>query len=132
MIVEYQIRQWLARYLSNEISLDQFEDWLVKQSWNMHRDSDEASQKLASALELRLAEYSSGHLDEPALREELVPFVTKYNVPVSFFGSIDRVSIEPPNNVTEMGVLQVAFPGKQLLPPAGAEFVDTRPEAVFG
>ena len=84
MIAEHQIRQKLAKYLHHEMSLDQFEDWLVERSWNMHRDSDAAAQIFASAIELRLAEHSSGHLDEKQLREELRPFVTTYNAVVSF------------------------------------------------
>ena len=84
MIAEYQIRQHLARYLQHEMSLDHFEDWLVQRSWNMHRDSAESAQAMVSAIELRLAEHSSGHLDEKQLREELLPLVTTYNAVVSF------------------------------------------------
>ncbi|HET9407081.1 MAG TPA: hypothetical protein VFO39_07570 [Candidatus Sulfotelmatobacter sp.] len=84
MIAEHQIRQQLAKYLHDEMSLDHFEDWFVQRSWNMHRDSMDAAQKLASAIELRLAEHSSGHLSENDLREELLPFVTTYNAVVSF------------------------------------------------
>jgi hypothetical protein len=82
MIADYQIRQWLARYLHRVISLDQFEDWLVQRSWNMHLDSDESAQKLAAAIELRLAEHSSGHLDEDRLRHEMTPFLTTYTATV--------------------------------------------------
>ncbi|MGH7744721.1 MAG: hypothetical protein ACREQ5_07900, partial [Candidatus Dormibacteria bacterium] len=76
MIADYAIREQIAYYLTGKLSLDQFEDWLVGKSWDMHRDSDGQSQKLASAVELRLAEYSSGHLDEKHLRDELIPYVT--------------------------------------------------------
>ena len=78
MIAENQIRERLARYLLGEISLDEFEDWLVERSWNMHLDSDETAQKLAAAIELRLAEHSSGHLSNDGLRKELLPMVTAY------------------------------------------------------
>src|SRR5580698_7478841 len=84
MIAEHQIRQKLAKYLHDEISLDRFEDWLAERSWNMHRDSDESAQKLVSAIELRLAEYSSGHLDIRSLRDELIPLVTSYSAVVNF------------------------------------------------
>ena len=56
---------------------------MVQRSWNMHRDSDETAQKLASAVELRLAEYSSGHLDEQSLRKEFEPFVTRFSAQIS-------------------------------------------------
>lgn len=101
MIAENSIRDKLNRFLKNEFSLDQLEDWLVQRSWNMHLDSEESAQKLASAIELRLAEHSSGHLDEPALREELRAFLTVSTTAV-WFGepAVARVSQQPPNNVS--------------------------------
>ncbi len=84
MISDYQIRLWLVRFLHKEISLDQFEEWLVGRSWNMHRDSEESAQKLAAAIELRLAEQSSGHLDENQLRNELLPLINTYTAIVHF------------------------------------------------
>ena len=37
----------------------------------MHQDSDHAAQRLVGAIELRLAEYSDGHLTDDALEREL-------------------------------------------------------------
>ena len=108
MVAEYQIREWLARYLHGEVSLDQFEDWLVQRSWNMHGDSDEASQKLVAAIELRLAEHSSGHLDDKQLRDELLPFVTTYNATVQFGPGIGTiVSSDAQNNSPTPRVLVI-------------------------
>lgn len=98
MIAENQIRQALARYLRGEVSLDRFEDWLVQHSWNMHLDSEEAAQKLAGAVELRLAEYSSRHLEEPALKDELRQFVNPAVVQISFGEASTRFEIGPANN----------------------------------
>jgi hypothetical protein len=84
MIAESQIREKLGHYLSKEWSLAQFEDWLVQGSWNMHKDSEEQAQKLASAIELRLAEHSSGHLNEKDLRAELQAFLNSPSASVSF------------------------------------------------
>ena len=72
MITEPQIRERLIAFLTNAISLDEFEDWLVQNSWNMHHDSDPAAQELVGAIELRLSEYSSDHLSEEQLRNELM------------------------------------------------------------
>lgn len=72
MIRESEIRQKLIEHLSDRLSLDDFEDWLVAHSWNMHQDSAPSAQDLASALELALYEYSSGHLTEAELRSELM------------------------------------------------------------
>jgi len=109
MIAENKIREKLARYLRNELSLDHFEDWIVEGSWNMHRDSEPAAQKLAGAIELRLAEHSSGHLDECALREELKAFANTA-VTQLYFGEFQTETIEaPPNNIIAE-VRPVAFP----------------------
>ena len=107
MIAEYQIRQWLARYLHEEISLDQFEDWLVQRSWNMHRDSKESAQKLAAAIELRLAEHSSGHLDKDQLRSELMPFVTTYSATLHFGPSDVATFADAQNKTTSPRVFVV-------------------------
>ena len=37
----------------------------------MHQDSDDAAQRLVGAIELRLAEYSDGHLADDGLEREL-------------------------------------------------------------
>ncbi len=78
MLRDIEIREQLANFLSGSLSLEQFEDWLVQNSWNMHKDADDVAQHLASEIELRLSEHSSGHLSDSALRNELLPFVTKY------------------------------------------------------
>lgn len=80
MIAELEVRKELVRFLSNEISLDQLEDWLVSQSWDMHQDSFGAAQKLVSAIELRLAEYSSDHISLQDLRNEFVQYSTDISV----------------------------------------------------
>lgn len=102
MIGELEVRKELVKFLSNEISLDQFEDWLASKSWDMHKDSIASAQKLVSAIELRLAEYSSGHGELEALRAELVPYATEINIFVSYdmsptfaIGASSSVTIVP-------------------------------------
>jgi hypothetical protein len=75
MITEAQIQQQLFGYLTRALSLNEFEDWLVQQSWNMHRDSSDAAQRLVGAIELRLAEYSDNHLTDDGLERELKGFL---------------------------------------------------------
>ena len=79
MISEYQIVRQIKRLLANKISLDDFEDWLVQSSWNMHLDSDSKAQDLVWKIELSLAEYSSEHLDSKELFAELRTLVPKLN-----------------------------------------------------
>jgi hypothetical protein len=111
MIAENQIREKAIRFLSREISLDHFEDWISEQSWNMHKDSEEAAQKLASAIELRLGEHSSGHLDEICLREELRSLVSNHSVSISFGEAPLKLRDEPPDNVAPSVAFQLlSFP----------------------
>ena len=110
MISDSQIREKIGRYLRRDLSLDQFEDWIAQQSWNMHKDSSVSAQKLASAVELRLAEHSSGHLDESALREELRQFANPAIVQISFGEVQQAPASEPSNNVVaEAKPLVIAF-----------------------
>jgi len=71
MIYASQVRDQLAKYLDDQVSLDDFEDWLVQNSWNMHRDSDQQARDLVAQIELALSEHSSGHLDVDELRTKL-------------------------------------------------------------
>ncbi len=82
MISEAQIREHLASYLAGSESLDDFEDWLVATSWNMHRDSSEIAQHLVNEIELRLSEYSDGHLSDRALRRELSEILNNKSVDI--------------------------------------------------
>ena len=125
MIAESQIREKLARYLSKQLPLEHFEDWLVERSWNMHQDSDERAQKLASAIELRLAEYSSGHLDEDALRDELRPLVTNYSMQITFGDAVPLVLQESPNNVVAEASARVVAFRPRFAPQAASVVVDT-------
>ena len=104
MIAEIEIRKELVSLLNNEIDLDTFEDWLALKSWDMHVDSAGAAQKLASAIELRLAEYSGGHCDYESLRAELVPYATQVDVVVPFSHSPVIVLSSSSRSITPLGL----------------------------
>jgi hypothetical protein len=72
MVSVNEIKPRLREVIDGGKSLDDFEDWLASASWNMHQQDSEAAQGLAAAIELRLAEYSSKHLDPEGLRSELL------------------------------------------------------------
>ena|SRR5687767_685577 len=80
MISEVEVRRKLFALLRENISLEEFEAWLVPQSWNMHRDSLPAARRLVGEIELSLAEYSNGHLDEDEVREILWSLVNTVSV----------------------------------------------------
>ena len=77
MISECRVLRQIECLLAHKISLEEFEDWLVRSSWNMQRDSDGKAQDLVWKIELSLAEYSSGHLDSKDLRAELRNLVSE-------------------------------------------------------
>jgi hypothetical protein len=66
-----EIRQHTLRFLEDKLSLDDFEDWLVANSWNVHQSGDPEIIDLVFEIELHLAEFSNGHLDEEELRAAL-------------------------------------------------------------
>lgn len=80
MISESQIFRQIERLAANRISLDTFEDWLVRSSWNMHLDSGSKAQSLVWKIELSLAEYSSEHVDVKELLAELKNLVPVWYV----------------------------------------------------
>ncbi len=91
MIQALEVRQKLRAFLSHQLSLDDFEDWLVGHSWNMHVDSSAEVNDLVSAIELALSEHSSQHLDESELRSKLFKVLGEIVVQVTIAN--DRVTV---------------------------------------
>ena len=90
------IRERLNALLSGSLLLDDFEDWLVSSSWNSLRDVDLELRQFVGAVELRLAEYSSGHLDERDLLDEfhaLLVYGCVRPVIHTMFVSIDQPTV---------------------------------------
>jgi hypothetical protein len=69
--LEAAIRHQLVSYLSNRVSLDEFTAWLVGATWNIDPLSEPEASQLAYAIELALAEHTSGLLTREQLRAEL-------------------------------------------------------------
>lgn len=71
MLNRSQISEELAKFLNEKSSLDDFEDWFVVNTWNIHQAKDTEAEKLVFAVEESLAEFSSHHISETQLRQEL-------------------------------------------------------------
>lgn len=69
--LEAAIRHQLVSYLSDRMSLDEFTAWLVGATWNIESMSEPEASQLAYAIELALAEHTSGLLTLEELRAEL-------------------------------------------------------------
>ena len=64
-------------------ALDDFEEWLVGASWNMHQHSDPIAQKFISAIELRLAEFDSDKVQEAQLKKQLNELLRDFSIGIS-------------------------------------------------
>jgi hypothetical protein len=69
--LEAAIRHQLGSYLSDRMSLDEFTAWLVGTTWNIDPTSEPEASQLAYAIDLALAEHTSGLLTLEELRAEL-------------------------------------------------------------
>lgn len=91
MLVESKLREEIIALVEGKLSLDEFEDRFVADSWNMHQVDSPSSVALASAVELRLAEHSSGHLSESDMKAELSKLVSGV-ISVSAYEAVPPVS----------------------------------------
>ena len=107
MIQEAEIRERIANVVQDRLSLDDFEDWVARQSWNMHRDSNEDAQSLVSEVELALAEYSSNHLDEQELWALLRSLLDEIQITAQV--AVDRIPPKVSSRFTANDY-QVVFP----------------------
>src|SRR6266478_6482604 len=83
------VQRYLANYLNGEISLSQFRDWFDTETWDLDMQPDTSLGQMVGEIELRLAEFTSGHRTEDDLRAVLQPLlqrepVTKRSWPLSF------------------------------------------------
>ena len=67
--LDSDIRDHLLRYLVREIDLETFETWFVEATWGQLGQVTPWVAKQIGAIELLLAEYTSGHRTEEDLRE---------------------------------------------------------------
>ena len=72
MISDHDIRQKLSLIADGALSLNDFEDWFVKESRNMRRDSSSEAIELAESIHLLLSERNDRILDEQALKQEFL------------------------------------------------------------
>jgi hypothetical protein len=69
--LDAEIRHYIYRYLTGEIDLPAFEDWFVGATWDAIGAAPAPLASLVGAVELALAEYTSGHADIAELRNDL-------------------------------------------------------------
>jgi hypothetical protein len=67
MMDAQELRGWVNRYLRGDVSLRGFQDWFVPELWELESSVDPIVKSVALDIELRLAEYTNGHLPESEL-----------------------------------------------------------------
>ncbi len=68
---EMTMRRHLADYLDGRLTLDEFTDWIVGAVWEVERYAEPDAATLGYAIELALAEKTSGLLNRGELESEL-------------------------------------------------------------
>jgi hypothetical protein len=71
MITVDQIRSMLQQVTLSKISLDEFDEWFAKASWNMHQDSSPEAIQLVGKIELRLAQADNEEVADEVLVKHL-------------------------------------------------------------
>ena len=74
-----EVQSYLAKYLGGPISLSQFRDWFDTETWDLDMQPDALGQ-IIGEIELRLAEFTNGHLSERELRALLQPLLEREQV----------------------------------------------------
>jgi len=78
--LDINIRERLAAYLANEISLREFEDWFFPETWDVDQLGNLTITNLVYGIKLCLAEFSNGDWTEGELRNLLRPFIENYDL----------------------------------------------------
>jgi hypothetical protein len=71
MVNSSQISEHMAAYLNGRTDVDVFEDWIIANTWNVHLTGDSEAMELAYEIKEFLNEYSSLHIRETQLKENL-------------------------------------------------------------
>lgn len=102
-VLDLAIREQLAKYLAGQIPLAALQDWFIPKAWNIDKRGDLLVAELVHGIELRLAEYSSGHWTEDELKRGLQPFLTQYTIRMAAGPHMD--------SSVEVKEFQVVYPG---------------------
>ena len=107
-----EIRRRLLNWLEGRTSLQQFEDWLVLSTWDVHRENDPEAEHLVDDIEMNLSEYSGGQQSIQQLRlalHELArdtrPFVSPVASTAILLWKVPRDSVVSVRTALAAGVL---------------------------
>lgn len=105
MVRESEVREKLVDALQDELSLEEFAEWLLSVRREMHRNSDPDARALAASISVLLYQHFEGYLRQPRLLEELRALVAAPIV-VSVPAMPDAATVQRPV-VTVTGSFEV-------------------------
>jgi hypothetical protein len=93
MVSALQIRNKLSEWIDRKISLREFEDWFVHETWDIHLSNDSEVEDLADDIEMNLSEYSGRHISQQQLYHSLSQLLPLGNVLRPF---VQTATVEQP------------------------------------
>ena len=108
MVTEAQIRDQLANYLAGDIDLDSFDEWITRETWDVHQSGDDAAQRLVAEIELVLAEHSAGHVTDARLYERLMALLSRYATIADLSNALAEALRTTTTTTTESHALSIA------------------------
>ena len=80
-----ELQTHLARYLDNASTLEEFRDWFDDETWGLAAEPDSPVRRMAGEIELRIAEFTNGHLAEAELRGQLESLLlADFQLPITY------------------------------------------------
>lgn len=79
-MLDADIRDRLAQYLRGELTLRSFQEWFIRETWDIQNSEPQYILDLAYSIKLKLAEYTNGHLTEDDLRKALRQYVEHFTM----------------------------------------------------
>ena len=67
----HELQLHLSQYLNNASTLEEFREWFDDETWGLAAEPDSPARRMAGEIELRIAEFTNGHLTEDELRAML-------------------------------------------------------------
>ena len=110
MISKDQIRERLIDYLAGNLLFEQFEDWLIDQSWDMHQASPRDAQEMVLDIKEAIYQYLDRYIDEDALKQKLYPLVESASATI-IIGERPRVDVKSSSSA-QASPFHVSVPGR--------------------
>jgi hypothetical protein len=73
----HELQLHLSQYLNNASTLEEFREWFDDETWGLAAEPDSPARRMAGEIELRIAEFTNGHLTEDELRAMLQPLLQR-------------------------------------------------------